>query len=257
MRRDEGFTQHQLFCEKSGAGFTHASLFRRSGARFTQHRFSQLNSGAGFIQHHCSQLKSGAGFTLIESAVAISVVLIILLSLDAFRQDIFVLHRRLQGTLTAQNEARQVLQNLTAEFRSVSSASTGAYPIAEARADALTFYSDLDDDGLRERIRYIRDGTVLRKGTLVPTGNPLAYDDASERFKEVVHDVANGAGTPLFTYYGAVTEGFGLPPPLANPGANITDIRRIKVEIIIDRDPANPPGPVTLTTHVTPRNLRR
>jgi prepilin-type N-terminal cleavage/methylation domain-containing protein len=192
------------------------------------------------------------GFTLIETVVAISMFTIVLVVLGAFQRNVFSLDRVLQIALTSQREARQALKTMSAELRSASSSSTGAYPLAEVQPTSLTFYSDLDDDGLKERVRYFVDGARFRKGTLKPTGNPLTYDPAQETLVTLVNDLLTGQAM-IFGYYGSTYDGttVALPVPVV-----VSDVRLVKATIVIDRDPNRSPGPITLTTQVSIRNLK-
>lgn len=206
-------------------------------------------------QSHSSFLIShsqSSGFTLIETAVVITMLTVVLVVLGTFQRDVFSLDLVLRSALVSQQEARQALKTMSAELRSASSSSTGAYPLAEAQPTSLTFYSDADDDGLKERIRYFLDGTRFRKGTLKPTGNPLAYDPAQETVVTLVNDLRAGQAT-IFEYYDSAYDGAAapLPPPVVT-----ADVRLVKVTVVIDRDPNRSPGPITLTTQVSIRNLK-
>src|SRR3970040_2041150 len=86
-------------------------------------------------------------------------------------------------------------------------AENGAYPLAQADAQTVTFYSDIDGDGTFERVRYFLDGTTLRRGVIEQTTTqPVTYPPASEIVADVVRYLVPGT---IFTYY---PEGF--PPEL-------------------------------------------
>lgn len=192
------------------------------------------------------------GFTVVEALMTIFILGLVGLAIWTFQKDLFSLNRILQSDLAAQKEARQAFKGMTAEIRSASPSSLGSYPLLEVDASSFIFYSEIDDDGLKERIRYFLDGTVLKKGVLKPSGNPLTYNPTNEIISEVVHDIANDA-TPIFDYYD--TNYDGTTASLAAP-VNVLAVRLVKINIIIDHDPLRSPGPITLTTQVSIRNLK-
>jgi hypothetical protein len=131
-------------------------------------------------------------------------------------------------------------------------AETGAYPIVTSATDSMVFYSDYDDDGIVERLRYYRSGNTLKKGVIEPTSNPPAYNGTEVSVDEV-HDLSGLA--PIFEYYDDSYDGSATATPLAQP-VNNQDIRLVKITLTVDRLPGRPPGPITVTTQVSMRNLK-
>jgi len=196
--------------------------------------------------------KLNSGFSIIEVLVVIFILSLIGVAVATFQKDVFSFNTILSSSLAAQDEARRALRIITAEVRPLSPSSVGAYPIAEADPTSFIFYNDIDSDQLKERVRYFLDGKTLKKGVIKPSGNPLTYNPANEIISEIVHDVANGA-TAIFNYYD--TNYDGTTPPLTEP-VNLLAVRLVKVTIVIDKDPNRSPGPITLTTQVSMRNLK-
>ena len=203
-----------------------------------------------FLKNSCK--KNSAGVTVIELLIVIFILTSVGLAIFAFEADIFSLNAVLSGGLSSQNEARQALKKMSAEIRSASISSTGSYPLAETDPASFSFYSDIDDDGLKERIRYFTDGATLKKGILKPSGSPLSYNPANEQIQEIVHDL-NNQSLPVFSYYDTNYDGATLP--LTAP-INISTIRLVKITIIIDKNLTRAPGPLTLTTQISIRNLK-
>ena len=56
--------------------------------------------------------------------------------------------------LSTQSEGRKAAQDFTNELRSATPSSIGAYPLAQALPQEIIFYTNLDSDSLRERVRY-------------------------------------------------------------------------------------------------------
>lgn len=193
-----------------------------------------------------------SGFTIIEMLFGIAILIVLGLVLYAFQKDVFSINRVISESLTAQNEARRGLKMMSAEVRSASPSSVGAYALSETSSSSLAFYVNTDDDQLKEHVRYFLDGTTLKKGVTKPTGSPLVYDFNNEVITEFVHDIANGT-TSLFAYFDESYD--GTTDPLADP-VNVSAVRLVKITIVIDKDAQEPPGAITLTTQVSLRNLK-
>lgn len=195
---------------------------------------------------------SKSGFSLIEVLVSMFILMLIGLTVYSFQKDVFSLNRIISGRLTAQDEARRTLKSMSAEIRTASPSSLGAYALSQTATSSFTFYSNIDSDPFKERVRYFVYGTTLKKGVIKPSGSPFTYNPANEIISELVHDVAN-ATTSTFSYYD--TNYDGTTQPLAEP-IDISSVRLVKIVVVIDRDPQASPGPLMLTTQISMRNLK-
>jgi len=195
---------------------------------------------------------SKSGFTAIEILVSIFILTLIGLAVSSFAKDIFSLNRITSDSLTAQDETRRALKTMSAEIRTASPSSLGAYALAQTATSSFTFYSNIDDDSLKERVRYFLDGTTLKKGIIKPSDVPLIYNPANEVVSELTHGVAN-ATTSIFSYYDKNYD--GTTQALTEP-IDIATVRLVKITIVIDKNPQTPPGPITLTTQISIRNLK-
>ncbi len=198
-------------------------------------------------------MKYTQGVTLVEIVVSSAIIGLLALAVGTFQRDIFTLNFSAQNSLSAQLDARHVIKKMVAELREASPSSLGGYPITVASSSALTFYSDINNDGNKERIRYFMSGTTLRRGELSPTGSPLAYVEANEKVSSVVSHIANSATTTLFTYYPSTFA--GTTSPLTQPVV-ISNIRMVKITLVIEKDPNKTPIPLIVTTTATLRNLK-
>ena len=189
------------------------------------------------------------GMTLVEVLIGATIVVLV----ARFGGDIFSLNTSVQANLMAQLEGRQVLRTLVTELRSASPSSTGSFPLQEVGTSSLIFYSNIDQDTAKERIRYFRVGDELRRGEINPSGNPLVYATSSESIRTVIRDIRNGTSTALFTYYNALY--MGTSTPLAQP-VDPSQVRLIRTFIIIDRDPLRSPTPIIIETNAMIRNLK-
>jgi prepilin-type N-terminal cleavage/methylation domain-containing protein len=197
--------------------------------------------------------KYNRGITLPELVISVAILGVVAYTVSIFQRDIFTLNFSAQNNLAAQLDARHLLKQMIAELREASASSLGAYPIAFASTSALTFYTDVDNDGIKERIRYYLSGTTLRRAQLTPTGSPLVYVDANEKITSVVANVANNATTSIFTYYPSTFA--GTTTPLAQP-VTIANIRMIGIKVVIEKDVNKSPTPIVVTTSVVLRNLK-
>jgi prepilin-type N-terminal cleavage/methylation domain-containing protein len=191
------------------------------------------------------------GFTLIEIIVVVAITALLGVAVSTFFIDTFSLQRIISGNLSASGDARRALKTMTAEIRTASPSSLGTYALSDAATSTFTFYSNIDDDAVKERVRYFIDAGDLKKAVLKPTGNPLAYDGA-EAMSTLVHDIQNGTSS-LFLYYDETYT--GTTTPLA-AGFDITDVRLVRIDIGIDSDPNKPPSARWYTTQVSFRNLK-
>lgn len=210
-----------------------------------KHNFTSEETG---LPAKCAQ----AGFSVIEVLVGMFILTLVGLASYSFQKSILSQNKIISGGLTAQDEARRALKIMSAEIRTVSPASTGSYAIAQTATSSFIFYSNIDGDSFKERIRYFIDGATLKKGVIKPTGNPLTYNPANETVSELARDVANAA-TAMFRYYDTNYDGTtgALPEPI-----NISAVRLVKITLVIDKDPSALPSPLTLTTQISMRNLK-
>ena len=192
------------------------------------------------------------GFTLVEALFGMTLFVLIGGAVWYLQNDFTKANALLQSSLTGQHEINRTFKIFSAEIRTTSLSSLGAYPVAEASAASITFYADADRDGLKERLRYFLQNSELKRGYLKPTGEPLVYNPANERVTTVVRDVANGA-TDLFSYFDSSYD--GTSAPLVQP-VDALSVRLVKVTIIIDKNGTRAPTAESFTTQVSLRNLK-
>lgn len=194
------------------------------------------------------------GFSLAEIVVVLGILAIFVVLVANFQTKIFQLNRIFQGGAYEQTDATNVIKSMASDIRSMSSSSGGAYPIDQASTSTLSFYNDVDDDGVKEKIRYYLSGTTLKKGVIEPTGSPLTYNPASEVSSTLISGVRNGTSTPIFSYYdtnysGSATSSLPLP-------INVIKVRLVYINVVVDNDPNQPLAPISVTTQVSLRNLK-
>lgn len=191
------------------------------------------------------------GFTLVEVIVAIGIFGLIVTGIVAIFLTSWRYNAVVWEQLSTQNEGRKVTQDFVNELRTASQSSIGAYPIQTASTSTIIFYTNLDADSLRERVRYFLTNRILKKGVIKPSGNPLTYDPANETITEVAHDVANTSS--IFYYFDSNYAGSGtaLPTPV-----DITNIRVVQIALKLEENPNLTPAPLYVESKVLLRNLK-
>lgn len=203
--------------------------------------------------NYFAKQKNTTGFTLAEVLVSVGIMTIIGLAISTFQKDLFFINTGVQDNLSVQLESRQVLRKLITELREASPSSLGAYTIAQAGTSTLTFYSNIDSDGYKERIRYFIQGNELRRGVLKPSGSPLVYNTATESVSTIIKNIVNSPSDPIFEYF---DENYtGTSTSLSQP-VNVLSVRLVKVTVTVDKDVNRAPGPITVSTQGMLRNLK-
>lgn len=193
-----------------------------------------------------------AGFTLIEILIATAIMTIVLGVVLSFTSDVASFGIDLGDRIEVERQLELTLRVMVTELRSMGPGENGAYPIALAGSDTLTFYTDVDNDQTFEQVRYFLDGTTFRKGVIEPTGGDQpTYPVASESVADVVHFMV--PGQTVFTYFaeGYPNETGPLPEP-TDPSL----VRLVRVSGTTDKDTNVDPLPFTLSISATIRNLR-
>jgi type II secretory pathway pseudopilin PulG len=194
--------------------------------------------------------KKSGGFTIVETLFGISIFIVIVVALTLLSRNIWVYNTFVSASLNNVDMGRNTIKTFSREIRTASTADTGAYTISTATGTAFTFYSDIDNDGLKERVRYFLNGTIFQKGVIKPTGSPLTYNVANEVISTMLQNVTS---TTVFEYYDKNYD--GTTAPLSSP-VTISSIRLVKVTLSTDKDPNRSPGITTFSTQVSIRNLK-
>ncbi len=203
-----------------------------------------------------SSLVHNKGFTLTEIVVVIALISVVGIIISKYQADVFSYNRYFQNGLSVGDSAQRLLRPMTAEIRSASPSSNGAYPIDTIADNSFSFYSDIDNDGLKEWVKYSLSGTTLTKETIKPTGNPLVYSTANKKTETFMTGVRNiSDAVPVFTYYDDSYTG-GSSGIVSPTTGSILDVRLIGVKIRIDPDPNKSPTILEASTQIAIRNLK-
>jgi type II secretory pathway pseudopilin PulG len=190
------------------------------------------------------------GMSLIEVIIAMGIMILFSFVIPEIFLSSFRSQKIVFDQLEAQRQGRRTLQDFVNELRASSYSSIGAYPIEVASTTEIVFYSNLDNNGYIEKIRYYRNGRNLIKGVTAPTGTPLAYLPQDEVTSTVV-DIINNT-TSIFYYYDKNISSSSTP--LSYP-IDITSIRFVKMSLRIDKNPTTSPVALMVEGSASIRNL--
>ncbi len=158
----------------------------------------------------------------------------------------------LSARMMLQTSGRNAHRQMIKDLRRINQGSTGASAIESASASSLVFYTNIDSDSYFEKVEYTIIGTELRKSVIKPDGNPLVYNPANKTTTVLSKKIANGA-TPLFSYYDDSYNGSGAALVLPT---DISLIRFVKINLILDDNPAVPTASLNMEASVALRNLK-
>ncbi len=200
-------------------------------------------------------LKNNSGFTLLEVLAALEIFILIFAVAVGIFMSSYNANTIVFEQLLTQSEGRRAVQDFMDEARRANYSSIGAYPIAAAGTSTLIFYSDVNGDTFKERVRYFLAGAILKKGIIIPTGTPLVYVTSSETLTEVAHSVTNPATSSIFYYYDQNFDGMSTSTPLSQP-VTTTAVRMIELRLILEKDGGRSPVPLTAQGKAAIRNMK-
>ena len=212
---------------------------------------SKIHDSRPLIHDSCFMIHE-KGFTLIEVLISVAIIAIIVAGIALFTRDIFLMNDAFREAILTEQQAGPVIKEMIAEIRTASQSSVGSYPIETAATSTFTFYANIDSDAYKERVRYFREDSLLKKGILKPTGYPLSYLPVYEKVRPMVRYLA-ATTTPIFLYYDQNYA--GTTSPLLDP-VDILKIRLVKIKVIVDQDPLKLPEPQIFESQTAIRNLK-
>jgi len=198
-------------------------------------------------------LKNNRGITLVEIIVAVGIFSLLAIAVATIFTYSLKANKIIWEQLSTQNEGRKIVQDFVNELRSANYSSIGAYTLETVAEKEITFYSNIDGDSYKERVRYFLSGDTLKKGITKPSGTPLVYSTSTELIIDVVHDVYN-TSTPIFYYY-SQNYGYTSSTPLSQP-VSVTAVKMVGVVLELEEDPRASPLPFHIESKVEIRNLK-
>jgi prepilin-type N-terminal cleavage/methylation domain-containing protein len=202
-----------------------------------------------------ARLRDDSGFTLTELLLALAISMIVaaaaLTILNVTLKRVGEVDQRVDST----QRGRMLMDTMTRELRSQICMTTDVPPIREtleqtvggSYRQSVAFYSDLTDGRTNavpelRTLTYDDSSRTITEAVSQGRGTPPAvtYDAPVTRVigTNVQREVAaNGAATPIFSYYGfttatattPATPTLALPNAMANGGANVKMVARVAV----------------------------
>lgn len=179
------------------------------------------------------------GFTLIEILVAMAITAIIVLIVNNFLITGFRSASFNQELEDAVENARKAMDTMIVEIRGMNNLQQGN-PILQISTSTLIFYSDINKDGLIERVKYYISGNDLKRDFVKP---PYS---SSPTTTAVLASYLNNYSDPVFNYYDS-------------NGATTTDINNItliNILLKIDVNPERSPKTYNIQSDIQIRNLK-
>lgn len=188
-----------------------------------------------------------------EMVIFLAILAVIMIAVYSFEANVFIYTNQSGVQITNTWQAEALLKPMTKELRGMVPSATGSYPIASVATSSIAFFVDVNNDGSIEEVRYFLSNGNLYRGVTVPSGSPLSYNLNNETKKVLANGVVSSSTLPLFRYFDGTYE--GTSTPLVYP-INISSIRYMDINVIIDSDPNRSPVPRTFTSGVSLRNLK-
>jgi len=191
------------------------------------------------------------GFTLTEVIMVIFITSLLMLVITNSIVSIYQTNAYALAQASEVDTARRGVQAWIKDARELDFGANGAYPIVIAEPHRFGFYADIDPDAITEYLVYELASTTFYRRVYKASGFPAAYDLATPQIftmSEFVQNELNGIHT--FTYYN------NAGVEITNPTAQLTDIRYIRMNMIVNIDPLRSPGEFMLQGSAAPRNLK-
>ena len=193
------------------------------------------------------------GMTMVELFIALAILAIVMTAVYVLGSNIFIYNSTTSGSYRATQNSQAILKTVLKELRETSPGADGSYPLVNTGSTTLSFFSDIDNDGLPERVTYTLIGTTLYKAVIKPSGNPVSYPIANQSTTTLIFNVVNGNSLPSFEYFD--TNYTGTSSPLVQP-VSPSVVRLIRINQRIDIDPNRSPIPIIFTVQASLRNLK-
>jgi type II secretory pathway pseudopilin PulG len=195
-----------------------------------------------------------SGFSVIEVLISAAVFTVLIFVVATLRTNVDTLSNLVSQKLQSRQDIDRAMEQMVTEIRSAAPSNQGAYPVEAATTSTLIFYSDVDSDGLFERIRYTVGTTTLDRGITKPSGTPLAYSSSSETVSTLVSNLTRTTSSNVFTYYG--DDYTGTEDPLPPTSTLASAVRLVRVTLYVDVRPREAPRPAYVSQLISIRNLR-
>ncbi len=195
--------------------------------------------------------------TLIEMLVAIAVMLIAMQGFTYIFVTSWDNNKSIIETGLASATASRSVNQTIIQLRAIKQGDNGDYPIEEADDFDLTIYTDIDDDGVTERVHYYLDLATdeFKRGITDPGATvPVTYAASDTTTAVMAEYIVNESDDPVFSYYNDDYPSDTTNNPLATP-ASLGSIQLIRMKLRVNIDPVHAPENINVESFVDLRNL--
>ncbi len=194
-----------------------------------------------------------AGVTLIELLLVVFIFVVFVTVMAVFFDYFFDSYYFTFDQNRTIDEVKVSVDRMTREIREAQTSQEGAYPLQVAEDQQIAFYSDVDNDGEVEYVRYYLNGTNLERGIIEPGDPPDVYDSGTEATRIISEYVQNGANA-IFYYYNGDWPSDQVNNPLA-PATRLLETRMVEVNLMMNTSPESQ-SDFDISTRVMIRNLK-
>jgi len=176
-------------------------------------------------------------FTLIETVVVIAITSVVIGVLGTLLVNLYRTNAYVYEQAAATTEARRGIDSATKDLREAVYGSDGSYPIQSAATSSVSFFADINNDQVNERVTYAATNSVLTRTAV----------GASTVTNVLASSIINDASTPIFRYFDAA--GTELTEPIQKE-----QIASVTTTLVIKLNANRGPTPLTLLGRATLRN---
>lgn len=205
------------------------------------------------ITHNSILTSKSSGFTLIELLVSSALLVILAGGFVGLQYILSQNQTSAWKSYLSIEAANGAVANMTNELRNAQPSELGSYQIEAANDQELIFYSDYNNSGVVERLRYTLSGNTLTRGITEPTGSPPDYDISGEKVKTITDIVRNGTD-PVFYYFNSDWPSDTTNNPLASAD-RIANTREIKITLKVNSKENDPKNDYLLESFVKLRTV--
>jgi type II secretory pathway pseudopilin PulG len=191
---------------------------------------------------------STRGVTFVEMLVYIAVSTIVLLAVTNTIISFYKNNRIATEQIEQLYTARRGTDTMINELRKANYSEAGNHPIIAVGTSSISFYSDYDEDGIVEKVRYYLSGTDFMRGVVEPVGITYTGAEVSSIISTYVRN--NSQGVNIFYYYD--TNG----TLMASPSTSMGNIRYIQMKLIVNVKVETLPNEFMIRSSATLRNLK-